>query len=48
VHEAAEDVIYIVSGSGRLDTPKGSVELVVGTSVFSPPVVPGSYETGTG
>jgi len=69
VHESAEEVIYVVSGNGKLDTAKGSIELAPGTavyippgllhatvsqgpgplelvSVFSPPVVPGSYETG--
>lgn len=69
VHPAEEEVIYIVSGSGELVTPEGSVQLAPGTavyippglhhatvstgpeplellSVFSPPVIPGSYETG--
>jgi mannose-6-phosphate isomerase-like protein (cupin superfamily) len=71
VHDAAEEVIYIVSGSGQLVTPEGTEKLESGTavyipiglhhatvssgpgpleliSVFSPPVVPGSYEKGTG
>jgi mannose-6-phosphate isomerase-like protein (cupin superfamily) len=69
VHDASEEVIYIVSGNGQLVTPEGSVDLEPGisvyipmgllhqtvsrgpeplelVSVFSPPVVPGSYETG--
>jgi mannose-6-phosphate isomerase-like protein (cupin superfamily) len=69
VHPAEEEVIYIVSGSGELVTPEGTVTLTPGTavyvppglhhatvsggpeplellSIFSPPVVPGSYETG--
>ncbi|MGA2528422.1 MAG: cupin domain-containing protein [Acidimicrobiales bacterium] len=71
VHEAAEEVIYIVSGHGELVTPEGTEKLEPGTAVyipiglqhatvsqgpgplelisaFSPPVVPGSYEKGTG
>jgi mannose-6-phosphate isomerase-like protein (cupin superfamily) len=67
VHPAEEEVVYIVSGTGELVTPEGTIELVPGTavyippglhhatvchgpepleliSVFSPPVVPGSYE----
>lgn len=69
VHQAEEEVIYIVSGTGELITPEGSVHLGPGTavyippglhhatvchgpeplellSVFSPPVIPGSYEAG--
>lgn len=67
VHDQQEETIYIVSGSGQLVTPQGTVRLEPGTavyipiglhhateshgneplelvSVFSPPVVPGSYE----
>lgn len=67
VHDAQEEVIYIVSGRGRLVTPAGTAALEPGTavyipiglhhateslgdeplelvSVYSPPVVPGSYE----
>jgi len=36
VHDAAEEVIYIVSGNGQLVTPGGSVELEPGTSVYIP------------
>lgn len=69
VHPAEEEVIYILSGTGELITPEGSVQLGPGTSVyippglhhatvchgpeplellsvFSPPVIPGSYEVG--
>lgn len=69
VHDAAEEVIYVTSGKGQLVTPRGSVDLEPGTSVyiptglfhatvsagpgplelisvFSPPVIPGSYEQG--
>jgi mannose-6-phosphate isomerase-like protein (cupin superfamily) len=69
IHDAEEEVIYVVSGHGELRTPEGSVPLEPGTCVyvpiglhhatashgpgplelvtaFSPPVVPGAYETG--
>jgi len=69
IHPGEEEVIYIVSGSGELVTPDGTVKLAPGTavyvppglhhstvssgpeplellSIFSPPVMPGSYETG--
>lgn len=36
IHDAAEEVIYIISGSGKLVTPEGSVDLVPGTSVYIP------------
>jgi quercetin dioxygenase-like cupin family protein len=67
VHPAEEEVIHILSGTGRLVTPEGIAKLEPGVtvyipaglhhatssdgpeplqlvSVFSPPVVPGSYE----
>lgn len=67
VHPAEEEVIHILSGTGRLVTPEGTAELEPGVtvyipaglhhatasdgpeplqlvSVFSPPVIPGSYE----
>lgn len=66
-HPAQEEIVYVVSGRGRLVTPDGTATLGPGTavfipvglehgtvndgdvplelvSVFSPPVVPGSYE----
>jgi mannose-6-phosphate isomerase-like protein (cupin superfamily) len=69
VHPAEEEVIYIISGTGELVTPEGTIALTPGTSVyipvglhhatvshgpeplelisvFSPPVIPGSYEAG--
>lgn len=71
VHPAQEEIVYVVSGRGRLVTPEETAALVPGTavfipvglehgtvnvadeplelvSVFSPPVVPGSYEPSTG
>jgi mannose-6-phosphate isomerase-like protein (cupin superfamily) len=67
VHPKEEEVIYIVSGHGKLVTPEETVALSPGVavfipvglhhatvsdgpesleliSVFSPPVIPGSYE----
>jgi mannose-6-phosphate isomerase-like protein (cupin superfamily) len=71
VHDAQEEVVYIVAGHGRLITPHESVDLEPGVSVyipaglfhatestgpgplellsvFSPSVVPGSYEARSG
>jgi mannose-6-phosphate isomerase-like protein (cupin superfamily) len=71
VHDAQEEVVYVLAGRGRLVTPEGTVELEPGASVyipvglhhateslgpgpldllsiFSPPVVPGSYEATPG
>jgi quercetin dioxygenase-like cupin family protein len=68
IHPSQEEVIYILSGSGELVTPDGTLHLEAKTSayipvgllhatvsrgpeplvlvsVFSPPVVPGSYES---
>jgi len=36
VHDTQEEVIYVVSGRGQLVTPKGTVELHAGTSVYIP------------
>ena len=36
VHDASEEVIYIVSGKGQLVTDEGSVDLEPGTSVYIP------------
>jgi quercetin dioxygenase-like cupin family protein len=71
VHDAQEEVVYVLTGRGRLVTSQGAVELEPGVSVyipvglphateshgpgplellsiFSPPVVPGSYEATPG
>jgi mannose-6-phosphate isomerase-like protein (cupin superfamily) len=71
VHDAQEEVVYVLAGRGRLVTPEEAVELEPGVSVyipvgvhhateslgpgpldllsiFSPPVVPGSYEATAG
>lgn len=70
VHEHEEEVIWIVSGYGRIVAGEQVIELVPGTgvyippgtfhgietdpvyplefiSIFAPPAVPGSYETGS-
>ncbi len=36
VHDAQEEVIHVVTGSGRLITPEGAVELEPGTTVYIP------------
>ena len=71
VHDAQEEVVYVLGGRGRLVTPEGTVDLEPEASVyipaglhhateslgpgpldllsiFSPPVVPGSYEATPG
>lgn len=71
IHDAAEEIIHVVSGHGSLVTPEGTAKLEPGVSVyipigllhatvssgpgplelvsvFSPPVVPGSYEKKDG
>ena len=37
VHPGEEELLYIVSGRGRLVTPQGTIELTPGTSVYIPP-----------
>jgi mannose-6-phosphate isomerase-like protein (cupin superfamily) len=36
VHDAQEEVIHVVTGTGRLVTPEGEVELEPGTTVYIP------------
>lgn len=36
VHDAQEEVIYVVSGRGQLVTPEGTIELLAGTSAYIP------------
>lgn len=71
IHDAQEEVVYILAGRGQLVTPESTVDLEPGVSVyipvglhhatvslgpgplellsvFSPPVVPGSYEAAFG
>jgi mannose-6-phosphate isomerase-like protein (cupin superfamily) len=36
VHDAQEEVIYVVAGRGRLVTPDGNIELQPGTTVYIP------------
>lgn len=36
VHPTQEEVIYIISGNGKLVTPEGTVTLEPGTSVYIP------------
>jgi quercetin dioxygenase-like cupin family protein len=66
VHELEDEVVYVLSGAGRLLAPSGPFDLVPGVAfhmpagiehgaetsgealellcVFTPPVVPGSYD----
>lgn len=36
VHENEEEIIYIVSGTGKIKSPENSVDLKPGTAVFIP------------
>lgn len=36
IHEAQEETIYILKGSGKLSTPEGAVDLAPGTAVYIP------------
>lgn len=36
VHEAEEEIIYIISGTGKIKSPENDVDLEPGTAVFIP------------
>jgi putative monooxygenase len=36
VHEKEEEIIYIISGTGKIKSPENSVDLEPGTAVFIP------------